>query len=326
MTLYTSEHEEQEEQTSRARKITGRFLVAPDCDALLSSYQEVLARRGEPYDVIGQAFQSNVRGLVATVSIPCTLASVATTERHFQRLHLAERIRSRNLEATDDESRDDLELRREATAHAKARLSMDAFTASSEGHEVLIRDTMSFLEHLLGDDPLARAVDELLRQGLVLCWGAFEVLARDIFIALLNMKPYLVERLLRDQTAKRRFEAAKVSIDTLILHGFDLSNKMGTLLADQQDLSDYYSIKAIYEALYPEDITLRQVLKQDSLRALSQRRNLIVHRGGIIDIVYIKNVPCTQKSGEILKITPDNLEKHLETMISAATVILETTV
>jgi hypothetical protein len=230
------------------------------------------------------------------------------------------------LGAADDESRDDLELRREATASAKARLKMDAFMASSEGHEVLIRDTMSFLEHLLGDDPLARAVDELLRQGLVLCWGAFEVLARDIFIALLNMKPYLVERLLRDQTAKRRFEAAKVSIDTLILHGFDLSNKMGTLLADQQDLSDYYSIMAIYEALFPESKNLRQVLKQDGPRVLSQRRNLIVHRGGVIDPTYINNVPSTQKSGEILKITPDDLENHLETMISAATVILETIV
>jgi hypothetical protein len=87
-----SEDEKQQGLNALARKIRGRFLVPPDCDVLLSSYQKVLARCAEPYDAIGQAFQSNVQGLVSTVSIPVTLANVATTNRHFQRVHSAERI------------------------------------------------------------------------------------------------------------------------------------------------------------------------------------------------------------------------------------------
>jgi hypothetical protein len=199
---------------------------------------------------------------------------------------------------------------------------MDAFVHSSEGRDALIRDSLLFLDRVHVDKSLADAAQELVLQGVVLCWGAFEVLARDCFVAHLNADPRRVQLLLSHPVAKRRFEVSKVTIETLAEHQFDLSGRMGTLLAQQQDLSDVFSIKAVYEALYPKDEGLHRVLDDASLRLLSLRRNLIVHQRAVIDDVYAKTATSTQNVGERLRVSPDDLEGHLTSVIVAAVGIL----
>jgi hypothetical protein len=129
--------------------------------------------------------------------------------------------------------------------------------------------------------------------------------------------------LLDDPVAKRRFELSKVSLETLAAHNFDLSSRMGTLLAEQQDLSDVYSVKAVFQALFPKSDVLRDALSEPDLRLLSLRRNLIVHRRGIIDEKYATAVNCNQQVGERLRISPKDLEAHIQTTIITATRILD---
>jgi hypothetical protein len=145
---------------------------------------------------------------------------------------------------------------------------MDDFVHSLEGRDAFIRDTLGFLENLRSSEAVIRAASELILQGLVLCWGAFEVLSRDCFIAHLNAKPNRTLVLLGDPVAKRRFELSKVSLETLATHGFNLSERMGTILAQQQDLSDVYSVKSVYQALFPDDERLSDALGDADLRLL----------------------------------------------------------
>lgn len=305
-----------------ARRVTACFFIGPRRDGVLSTYNETLRSFPSPYAEIGEAFQSNVRGLFSTVSIPFALANNAAIDRHYQRVETSERILSLLIEPESGETPKQLETKREAVAREKADSSMRLFLASAEGTEAVVGDCLTFLERSLRDSSVAEAAKELLLQGVVLCWGAFEVLARDSFVALLNHRPQLVGLLLKDPVSKRRFEVGRVSIETLATHGFDLSGKMGTLLGEQQDLSDIYSIKAVYEALCPTDEALRSAMSEPDLRVLSQRRNLIVHRRGIIDELYRKNSGCRQVAGERLKVEADELEKHVRTAIGGATAIL----
>jgi len=152
-------------------------------------------------------------------------------------------------------------LRRDREALVQAKPKMESFLRSTEGRDALIGDTLGFLERLRTNDSLAGAANELILQGLVLCWGAFEVLARDCLIEYLNANPSRAMILLEDPMAKRRFELSKVSLETLAAHNFDLSSRMGTLLAQQQDLSDVYSVKAVYGALFASNGELLIALK-----------------------------------------------------------------
>ena len=200
---------------------------------------------------------------------------------------------------------------------------MEGFVSSEAGRNFLIRDTLLFLHGLRANESLGIAAHEMLLQGAVLCWGAFEVLARDCFVAYLNESPGLALRLLADPVAKRRFELSKISLETLAAHGFDLSGRMGDLLAQQQDLSDVHSVKAVYQALFPDRKNLSDSLNDPDLRNLSLRRNLIIHRRGIIDGTYASLTKISQRVGDRLALSPDDIEVHLSTVLKSAMSILE---
>ncbi len=312
-----------DELRALAQRVTSSFAIPPNEDQLFAPLTEVMANVGQPFGESGRVLKANISGLISAVSMPYTLANRSSVDRHWQRIYSAARIRSLKLYAAPGERPEDLDLRREREAQARAQPEMDSFLRSAEGRDAVISDTLGFLERLYADEPLAGAANELILQGVVLCWGAFEVLARDCFTEHLNVNPNRALTLLEDQVAKRRFELSKISLETLAAHNFDLSARMGTLLAQQQDLSDIYSIKAVYQALFAGNADLRDALNDSDLRLLSLRRNLIIHRRGIIDVTYAAASNCSQRIGERLRLTPDELETHVGTIIKAASSILE---
>lgn len=300
-----------------------RVFFTPDDDlsSMLILDEQVTALH-KPYDEIARSFKYNVSGLLSTVTIPYEMAYASTIDRHYQRIHTAERIRSLNLGRKRTEDLKSLEARRVRVAREKADELLVAFLKSNEGRDNVISDTCAFLIRAIKNEAFALAASELILQGVVLSWGAFEVLSRDCFIIHLNQRPSAIELLTNDPIAKRRFELGKVPIEVLASHGYDLSKNMGTILAEQQDLSDLNSIKAIYEALFPSDSKLKTALDIKDLRILSLRRNLVVHRRGIVDEAYIRQTGCSQKTGERLIVTPDDLYRHIETIIKVGNSII----
>jgi hypothetical protein len=306
-----------------ARSALSIFAVPPNEDQLFSPLTEVIVRVSKPFTEICLALRSNLTGLLSTVSMPYTMANTSAHDSHWQRIRTAAGIRSLMLAAKPDETKEALELRRESVALARAKPEMVDYVHSSEGRDALIRDTLGFLERLRSDESFAGAANELMLQGVVLCWGAFEVFGRDCFIAYLNAKPSRTLALLADPGSKRRFEVSKVSLETLAEHNFDLSGRMGTLLAKQHDLSDVYSVKSVYQALFPDSGKLSEALNDPDLRLLSLRRNLIVHQRGVIDETYKFSSKCIQHVRERLRLSPSDLEVHLGTTIRAAVSILD---
>ena len=305
-----------EKRRNLANKTMSTFVIPPNEKELFSRLDEVITGASKSFVEIGVALRANIAGLIATVSVPYTLAAKSAADRHWQGIHTAARIRSLKSDA-------ELGLDREVNALSHARSAMARFVDSPEGHEALIEGTLNFLDTLQSYEAVIRAADELIRQGVVLCWSAFEVAARDCFVAYLNAKPAQTLTLLGDPVAKRRFELGKFSVETLATHNFNLSERMGSLLAQQQDLSDVFSVKSVYQALFPADVRLSESLDDSNLRLLSLRRNLIVHQCGVIDETYLTASKSGQQVGERLKLSPDNLEEHVGTVIKVATNIID---
>jgi hypothetical protein len=312
-----------DELRALARSLLSTFMVPPDEERLFSPLDAIIVRSTKAFAEICLTLRSNLKGLLSTISMPYAMANRSAHDRQWQRIRTAARIRSLMLYAEPGESEEALELRREREALARARPEMENFLLSIEGRDAVVRDTLQFLEGVRTDDALVEAASELVLQGVVLCWGAFEVFARDCFISYLNANPARSLALLADPVAKRRFELSKVSLETLAEHKFDLSGRMGTFLARQQDLSDVYSVKSVYHALFPSNAKLSDILSDPGLRILSLRRNLIVHQRGIVDETYAGETNCTQSLRERLKVSPDDLEIHLKTVVSAAVSILD---
>lgn len=303
-----------------ASRVTSIFLVPSPLfvEKLFAPLAQATDRANPPFHEIGKVLRANIDGLLSAVSIPFTLASKSALNTHWQRIHSAERIRSLMLDAKPDETKQQLESRRERAANENAKTQMDNFVRSAEGVDAIGSVMLNFLDGLCADESLVEAAKELILQGLVLCWGAFEVFARDCFIAYLNANPSRTLVLLADPVAKRRFELSKFSVETLAAHNFNLAARMGTLLAQQQDLSDLYSVKAVYQALFPDDRNLCAALSDPDLRLLSLRRNLIVHQRGLIDDPYAAATACVQSVGERLKVAPGDLETHLHSTVKTA--------
>jgi hypothetical protein len=299
------------------------FLVTPDVEQLCMPLTEAIARAGKPFAKIGTALGANIAGLISTISMPYTLADRSATDSHWQRIQTAQHILSLKIFADPGETASRLKLRREREAVAKATVEMTRFVQSPEGQNALIHDSLSFLKNLLDDEQVIRAANELILQGVVLCWGAFEAFVRDCFIAYVNAKPNSVLALIEHPVAKRRFELSKVTIETLAANDFNLSERMGTLLAQQQDLSDINSVKSVYQALFPNNKQLFNALSDLDLRALSHRRNLIVHKCGVVDETYAVEANCLENLGQRLTLSPDSLETHIGTAIRVAKGILD---
>jgi hypothetical protein len=309
------------EHYALARRVRSAFLLPPNREELFEPLTTVIAGVGEAFKEIERALKANLDGLISSVCIPYTLAYRSTISIHWQRILRTAGILSLTLTANVDETSEQLKSRRDGVAFAQATHDMNEFVSSKTGKDIGTFDLLHFLDHLLADD--SEAANELILQGVVLCWGAFEVLARDTFVTFLNLNPRRTLALLNDSIAKRRFELSKVSLETLANHDFDLSSGMGTLLAEQQDLSDVVSVKAVFQALFGDNSNLRDALNHEDLRLLSLRRNLIVHRRGIIDEKHATSTHCSQRVGQRLKVAPGELETHLHTIVRTSVAILD---
>ena len=275
----------------------------------------VLGKKGV-YAEIGRAYCYNVEALFTVVSMPFAIARQSVAMQEYQRLSMANELQ---LVLDSDIVMPQEEVRTRAAENSMQE--MKARYASSDGKQKLLAQSKNFLHGVLNEE-LRAAAQNLLRQGLVLAWSAFEVAARDTFIAYLNEHPAACQRLLRDPTARRRLDISKVPLETLLAHGFDLSHKMGTLLSSYQDLSDLISIKTVLSALFGS-AALSQGFAAESLWILSQERHLIVHRCGVVDQEFRTNSNSQQKVGERLRVTPADLLKRIAAATEACLAMLE---
>lgn len=155
-------------------------------------------------------------------------------------------------------------------------------------------------------------LDGMMRQAVVLLWGAYETFSRDLFVSVLNERPSLLSKLVAKKQFKDRFPVNSVfSLETLQDAGFDLNGKLGNLLAEGKDFSAPWMLRSLFPTLF-EDGSLKSVysatFERPELWLLGHRRHVVAHRCGIVDAAYMKETgDKSQASGELLKVTRKDL-------------------
>jgi hypothetical protein len=124
-------------------------------------------------------------------------------------------------------------------------------------------------------------IDLLMSMQLVAVWTICETLFGDLWEAALNAHPKTLAELKSGERV--------VTTRLLQKHGYDLRNKMGTLLRGKVNFQTLAGTIDAYEAAFSEHgKSIHDTIKHEAFRGLAEMRNLIVHRSGICDEKYQK--------------------------------------
>lgn len=288
------------------------FLVPHDFAVSANPLSELAESLPTELRTISTSFIENLHGVIRTLSIPFQYTHSQVSSLHWQRIHMAERIRAGGIPNEDE---------REPAALARAREKFYAYL-QGEGNEKVADDVLDRLLWLKNDTESLAAARELTRQGIVLTWSAIEVLARDAFVYLLDSKPAYAGLLLADPANRKRFSTERVEWQTLATYGYDLSSSLGSYLISKADLKSVLAIRSTYGALFPTASELQKLLSNRHLWNLSHKRNLIVHKRGIVDQQYLDATGDKLAIGDILWVAPREVEDLLETTLKIGTEVV----
>jgi len=312
------------EDHTRLSDMRMHFVVPASEEEIFGYFDAAAASAQSVYQPAAKAFRHSILSALSTVAMPFHLANASVTQSHYRRFHSAESIRM--LKTTVPPSGEDLETFRAREAGRKADLRMTEFFQSEDGRGLIIHDISIFLLSSLQKNGIKSAARELILQGLVLLWSAFEVLFRDTFETLLNQDPDRIKLLVNHPTTRKRFDAERLPLDVLVRHGYDLSARLGSALICQQDISDLPTVKAVYSVLFPGEAELRDAMAQGRLWTLYQCRHLVVHRRGIIDQAFLDATGEGHALDTQLVVTPQELEDLLAVVVSCGSALVRSLV
>ena len=133
------------------------------------------------------ALQTNLRSAIMVAVIPFQLVYSAVLDKRFNQLVIAARIHEVPI-AVAPETEDE-KIARDRIAFEKAN---EEFALEMRDQEVITRhawSTVNMLKEHLRRDDFRLSAQELLRQTIVMCWGALEIVAGDALRVVLNSRP-----------------------------------------------------------------------------------------------------------------------------------------
>jgi hypothetical protein len=146
-------------------------------------------------------------------------------------------------------------------------------------------------------------LDALLSSCINGTWTAFETMAGDLWEIALNEHPSDLAnlngksaRLGKDKAgvttdiARRDGDEPKgIPLDLIQECGFDIKDKMGTVLRRRFDFARLTGIRRAYAAAFSKGAAaVDKALRSSALDSLSVVRNLLVHKAGSIDAEYLR--------------------------------------
>jgi hypothetical protein len=145
-------------------------------------------------------------------------------------------------------------------------------------------------------------------------WTAFECLAKDTWITLLNTHPsFFAQNAFRGLDKNEEgLTKRTVPVGLLSRYGFNVSNRLGDLLEDRFDFTSVRGTCNAYRAIFGKDLDLAKLVRRkyclkhrrraNQLERLEAIRHVVVHRGGVVDERFVERFGGTQKSGDLLRL------------------------
>ncbi|MBN9392179.1 MAG: hypothetical protein J0I20_29345 [Chloroflexi bacterium] len=290
----------------------------------------------EDVKVYGQLFLENVLTIYNMLSLPAAFMSAAVMYAQFEMYllnHLLDNgyslqqargllnvpVDKRNrivLEVMEQIQRDRFDERMKETRNKKYKAIEREFTKES--------------------NDIAQGLLAHYYSAISLTWTTFESIAADLWTSLVNKEPkkYGQKAFQVDssEAAKQRGEIAlkqpeglsgkQIQFSLLAEYDFDLKDKMGTILKEKFDFTGVTGMVTAYAAIFPEKREdIKKVLDKPELNLLMKTRNLIAHKAGIVDSIFIRETkswnPPPVTLGEPLGLDEKQTAKFILTGIMA---------
>jgi hypothetical protein len=265
---------------------------------------------------IGNAFKSNLTSVISILYFPIVLSSSRTKQYIFDRLLTQELILNAPMPDLGEDSNKQNENQKKINRIESLETAKEKFYAklkTKEGALEYWKITFGFLLDCLdSNDDLKISAQQLIRQGLILLWTSFEVLARDFTEYYLNKNPEFF----------KEFGIKSLSTEILEKYNFKVENKLGDIYTDMQDWSKISNIKKTFMVIQSENNELLKRLNDNKLWNLNQRRHLIVHRSSIVDKKYFNSTSDKIEIGKELQITPNEIIESLYLIKEIGLIIL----
>lgn len=250
------------------------------------------------------AFEQNLGSALTVGSIPFQLMNASILEIRFNQLMAAERIRSRKSEF-DGMSDDERHLTADTIANERMRTELaDPDTINRHA-----KSTLAGLGNHLRDPRFMFSSEELLRQVLVMSWGAFETFVNDAVKSILNLKPELISDVIQARPY-RDVVTTKTLLGALESADYNLSSRMGDFLAGLVPLDSVDKIQSASQVVFRSS-PLDAHLKSPLLWRIAQQRHVIVHRRSVVDMRYRERTGDTTPVGQRLILKASDIEEGL---------------
>jgi hypothetical protein len=213
---------------------------------------------------------------------------------------------SKGRHAPDDRGQEIFDRMRKLLREDTDQVTTAANT-SDDATKAIVQEAVetggSYAVMLSSASPGSRGFEALLMSYVSGMWTIFETLASDAWEAAVNAKP---DRLAQLKGKSKRLRKGKttppssqdiaddtsgkqIKLEFLQFYGWNLVNRMGTVLRNKFDFARLDGIREAYASAFAENNTdIDNALKDDAVDILSTLRNAIVHRGGVADKEYLQ--------------------------------------
>jgi len=249
---------------------------------------------------IALTFARSVDDLMNLLSLPLVLLTVGVSEAHRLVFFTQALVRTRNATRWADSP----DARAEVQAEVR-RLAEEA-RQDPESKFKPVDDAHAQLGHLLEHHQLDAPARALLFAAVALAWASFECAAKDAWIAALNSRPLQLAQSafgsLPEGASAEGISGRQIGVGLLARYGFDLRDKLGTLLAPKFDFTSVSGIRGAYSAAFGKQADHEIALTDPPLGLLEATRHLIVHRAGLVDEEYHRRTGDATPIGQVLQL------------------------
>jgi hypothetical protein len=309
------------------------FATVPPIDSLVAIL--ALAPADSGIHQCAEAFKSNIARIHAVADFTTLVAGLlrhsTASNLMLSQTKIMERARSGNDPGVDliSPNMDDfLKLYLERAELSRSPLSAELL------NRIKVGGTSSVITWGGFHPEIGEGIHAIMLSQITMAWTAFEILSKDLWIVALNERPKpLAVNFANAQ--KGNGPGKSIAFTEMTKFGeydFNLSKSMGTLFIDQKkaDFTSLASTQTAYKDAFGRPLNS---LKAPDLHLLALVRNLIVHRGNIVDEQFKEDLAAAQlgshpncsdlQEGSPFLITPELASKLVAASVNAGLAILQ---
>ncbi len=250
---------------------------------------------------IARTHAENVEDTLTLLALPLTLLGAGVADA-YRVAFFAQALASMGDVTKWRESND----AKKEIKHEVNRLLEEHNRSVESGSAILDEAELRF-EEFAKNPNVESSLRILLYAAISASWATLESLSKDLWIAALNARPTELAqgtfRHLPESLGEGDLTKKHVPVGLLARYGFDVRDKLGTILSARFDFTSYIGIRTAYTAVFGDKPALRTIFEDPAPQALEAVRHLIVHRAGHVDDEYIRRTGEQAPIGRKLEIT-----------------------